>query len=161
MKLFPNRPLPAGAADDDKEDEDSVTEKAVLAPTTWFAGADELLVADSLEPAGDALPPNLLRLPGNSCLLDFLVVEVDGRLVVVELAAGEGVVEVEVVEARPLELNEFNLVWNLLFLLPNLFLVEALESELASVEEEAVSLGVLELAASVLEATVVCAFSFD
>lgn len=64
-------------------------------------------------------------------MLDFLVVDGVGRLVVVvvDVAAGGGVVELVV---RPPELMELSLVWNRLFLLPKRLLDRADESELES-----------------------------
>lgn len=82
---------------------------------------------------------NLLR-PENNCLLDFLVVEVVGRRVVLE-AAGAGVVLVVVLVDLAAAVS---LVWNLLFLLPNMRLVEAVLG--ASVEGAPVSWGVVLVA---------------
>lgn len=71
------------------------------------------------------------RLPGNSCLLDRLVVDASGRLVVDDVAAGAGVVVV-LVDVRALEI-ELRRVWNLFVLFPNLLRVVELDASELSV----------------------------
>lgn len=112
MKLLPNLALAVAEVDDP-------ISRLGLGELLGDTLTDVDGEGDGVTSLSDCVEPNRL-LPAKSCLLDFLVVvETVLRVVVVEEGAGV-VVEVE----RGLAvLSEFNLVWNLLFLLPNLFRV--------------------------------------
>lgn len=121
MKLLPNLPLPCATAA-----EGSGADATVMEPVASVEFSElETLFSTALW-----LEPKR-RLPANSCLLDLRVVDVDGLRVVDDV---EGAAVVLVVVVLDLIAFAVKRVWNLLFRLPNLFLVDAESAEFSAAE---------------------------